>query len=438
MDNAEPAGRRGDLPPVLLADATWYGTLAAVRDLGAHGVPVVLASDKGFAPAQWSRFTRRLVRCPPTKEPDRFFQWLLDFGERWPGHVYYPTSDSTAWLAAVYRDSLAKRFTLFSPPASALSALLDKAQMTAAAQSAGLDVPDTWYPRTEAELEQLANELPFPLVVKPRSQVFNLGGLKGDRIGDRAELLASWRRHASRRPASSTHGLPETAVPILQRFYPTSERIYTVDGFIDPSGELFATLGCTKLLQLPRGSGSGLVFEESEVGAEIEARLQRFFRSIGFWGIFDAEFLECGDRLLLIDVNPRIYNHMDFEIKRGLPLAWLAYLGALDDRDRLKAAVREARAALPSPGRAYVHRLPTRILLLFQRLSGGMSARETREWRRWLASHAGAANDPTRWPDDPGPEVGDVFYHLLQLLQHPRNFFTSYWRRLGGRPSRTG
>jgi len=31
--------------PALLADATWYGTLAAARDLGAHGVPVTLASD---------------------------------------------------------------------------------------------------------------------------------------------------------------------------------------------------------------------------------------------------------------------------------------------------------------------------------------------------------------------------------------------------------
>jgi predicted ATP-grasp superfamily ATP-dependent carboligase len=419
---------RSDRPPVLLADASWYGTLAAVRDLGAHGAPVVLASDKTSAPARWSRFATRTVRCPSSKEPDRFLEWLLAFGEREPGHVYYPTSDSTAWLAAVHRDSLARHFKLFSPPASALSALLDKARLTAEARRAGLDVPDTWYPENEAELERLAGELPFPLVVKPRSQVFKASALKGDFIRRREDLLPSWRRFTSTGATISPHGVTETDLPLLQRFYRTSERIYTVDGFLDRTGELFATLGCTKLLQLPRSSGSGLVFEESSVHAGIDARLQQLLRSIGFFGVFDAEFLECGDRLLLIDINPRIYNHMDFEIKRGLPLAWLAYLGALDAQDMLDAAVKQAREVQGDSGRAYVHRLPTQILLFFQRLSGGMSAAEVREWRRWLAAHGGPENDPTQWPSDRGPAVGDAFYHLVQFVTHPRNFLRIYWR----------
>lgn len=421
------AGARGDLPPILLADATWYGTLAAVRDLGAHGVPIVLASDKTVAPARWSRFTKRTVRCPSTKDPNRFLEWLLAFGEAEPGHVYYPTSDSSAWLASVNRELLAHRFKLFSPSASALSPLLDKAQLTAEAQRAGLDVPDTWYPKDEGEVERIAGELTYPLVVKPRSQVFKVGGLKGDRIHRREDLVSMWRKHVSRRPGGSD-GLPEVDVPILQRCYPTSERIYTVDGFIDETGEIFATLGCTKLLQLPRNSGSGLVFEESPVRASVDEGLRRLLKRVGFYGVFDAEFLEEGDRLLLIDVNPRIYNHMDFEVKRGLPLAWLAYLGAVGARDALKAALETGSELRAGSGRAYVHRLPTRLLLLCQRLSGGMSNAELKEWKCWLDAHSTARADPTRWPRDPGPAVADVVYHLQQLCRHPRNFLRGYWR----------
>jgi len=418
-------GSPGRLPPALLADATWYGTLAAVRDLGSHGVPVVLATDNALAPARWSRFATRTVRCPSTKDSKGFLEWLLAFGERHPGHVYYPTSDSSAWLAATHRESLSRHFKLFSPAPSALSPLLDKAQLTAEAVGAGLDVPDTWYPKDEAELERLAGDLPYPLVVKPRSQVFRVGGLKGDRIQRREDLIPMWRKHTSDR---SSDGLPETDVPILQRCYPTSERIYTVDGFIDGSGELFATLGCTKLLQLPRSSGSGLVFEESPVHALVHSGLQRLLKKIGFYGVFDAEFLEQGNRYLLIDVNPRIYNHMDFEVKRGLPLAWLSYLGALGAEDAMRSALQDGKDLRAASGRTYAHRLPTRLLLLCQRLSGEMSRDELREWGRWLDSHESPGGDPTHWPRDPGPAVADGVYHLQQLCRHPRNFLRGFWR----------
>jgi hypothetical protein len=218
---------------------------------------------------------------------------------------------------------------------------------------------------------------------------------------------------------------------VLQRCTQASERIYTVDGFADRSGEVFTTLGCTKLLQWPRGSGSGVVFEETPVDAAASAGLRRLFGSVGYFGIFDAEFLEDGGRLLLIDVNPRLYNHMDFEVKRGLPLAWLAYLGALEERETLEAAVRAAPgpAAAPGRGRAYVHGLPTWLMLRFQRLSGAMSRAEVRAWRRWLAERDEPTRDPTTWPGDPGPVLGDALHLLRTGLRHPREFLRSLGRR---------
>ena len=79
------------------ADATWYGTLAAARDLGAHGVTVTLASDIWVAPERWSRHVARTISCPSSKDPARFLAWLPHFGAARPGHVLYPTSDEVAW-----------------------------------------------------------------------------------------------------------------------------------------------------------------------------------------------------------------------------------------------------------------------------------------------------------------------------------------------------
>src|SRR5438132_1400690 len=126
------------LPPALLSDATWYGTLAAARDLGSRGVPITLASDAFFAPARWSRFAKRTVSCPPTRDTDLYFEWLRAFGKRRPGHVLYPTSDDAAWLVASHRESLASDFRLFAPPIDGLARLLDKVRLAQEARAVGV------------------------------------------------------------------------------------------------------------------------------------------------------------------------------------------------------------------------------------------------------------------------------------------------------------
>jgi D-aspartate ligase len=248
---------RSDMPPVLLLDATWWGTLAAARDLGSRGVPVTLASDARIAPARWSRHVTRVVRAPGNSEPSRVLEWLLDFGRRSPGHVLYPTSDEIAWLAAANRDTLGRYYHLYSPVLEALVCLFDKRCLGSAARSAGLCAPDAWCPTSEEDVARVAEEARFPVYVKPRMQVFASMHGKGQQVGRAADLLDTWRSwHAKVRfPREIRERIPEVELPIVQSSYAGTDRIYTVDGFIDERGELFCSLACVKVLQRPRGSG---------------------------------------------------------------------------------------------------------------------------------------------------------------------------------------
>jgi D-aspartate ligase len=415
--------------PVLLCDATWYGTLAAVRDLGSRGVPVTLASDALLAPARWSRFVRRVVRCPPSKDP-AFADWLAAFGRENPGHVLYPTSDELAWHVAAHRDELVRLFRLFSPPLAALVGVLDKAELSAHARRAGLEVPETRCPADEAELERLARALPFPVFLKPRAQVLSTGGRKGGRADGPAALLQAYRaaRTGARWAEEVRRAIPGVERPLVQACLPTSERIYTVDGFIDETGERYACLACTKLLQRPRGSGAGILFEHAPLDPELAEGLRRLCRSTGFHGVFDAEFVEHAGRRLLIDFNPRFYNHMQFEVDRGLPLPWLAYLAACGDRQGLAAEVELARAAPPGPP-AYVHARSARLLLTAQALARAMALEEGRRWRRWIDAQAGRFSDPLRRRGDGGPGLAAGAMELVRFVRHPR----SYLRELTAR-----
>jgi predicted ATP-grasp superfamily ATP-dependent carboligase len=416
-------------PQVLVADAKWFGTLAAVQNLGAHGVGVTLASDSLRAPARWSRYVGRTVSCPSSKNASEFLAWLLRFGSVNPGHVLYPTSDEVAWLVAAHFEALSRVFCLYTPRIETIVQLLDKARLMENARAAGLDVPKTRVPRSASEVEWCGRDVGFPLYLKPRSQVFGQGLGKGAYVENAATLLQAWMAQykQTKYEAEVLDRVPDMHLPVLQSCVSGRERIYTVDGFVDETGELYISLACVKILQLPRGSGAGIVFEHAKTDPEIDRGLRKLFQATGYYGVFDAEFIECEGRKLLIDVNPRFYNHMAFEIDRGLPLAWLAYLAAIGDRENLKSEIKKV-AATPVQPRAYVHRLPTALLLLAQRLGRGMSREEQIRWRRWISKQGRCVTDPARAAGDPGPALAEVVLQAFSFLQHPRSYLRGLWK----------
>ena len=414
-------------PKALLADATWYGTLAAVRDLHAHGVAVTIGSDSWLAPARWSRHVSRTVSCPGSKDAVAFLEWLLRFGAEQPGQFLYPTSDEVAWLVASHRDELSRYYRLYSPPIQSLVRLIDKARLVEDAKAAGLDVPETVVPRDAADAECCCRRLGFPLFVKPRAQVFRLGFGKGVRVNNPSEVVSAWCSQVDRTTyaAEVLKHVPDMHLLMLQSWVSSSERIYTVDGFVDETGNLSASLACVKLLQLPRGSGAGIIFEHAEIDPVIDEGLRRLFRNTGFYGVFDAEFLEVGDRKLLIDINPRYYNHMAFESERGLHLPWLTYLAGTGDRETLKMEIAKSKIASrrASMSRcAYVHPLRTNLLLRVQRLAGKMSAEDENHWRRRIEEYGDSVTNPVWTTDDRAPALAEMAAELYALVRHPRSY----------------
>ncbi|MGA9859310.1 MAG: hypothetical protein WBQ18_15705, partial [Solirubrobacteraceae bacterium] len=420
-DRRRPAN--ADARPALLLDASWYGTLAAARDLGRHGVPVIVGYDQRAAPTRFSRYATATVPCPPTADAEGLLAWLRGFGRRTPGCALYATSDDVAFLIAAHRESLSEHFHLYCPSLPSLLGVLDKGRLSALAEQAGLDAPRVWAPAGEPELTAMAGEIPMPVLIKPRAQMLARVWTKGIRVTRREDLLPAWRQA---RAAVDFHPhvlavAPEVDAPLIQALHDASERIYTVDGFAGADGEILGALACVKTLQLPRRSGPGICFEAAELDPVIREGLERICRATGFHGVFDAEFMLEGSRRLLIDFNPRFYNHMAFEIDRGLPLAWYAYLAATGQEERLRAVAAAARPQSPAESGVYSHRLLMRVMLAAQLRGRGMSRAERSRWRAWLHEHRHAITDPAAASGDIGPAIADLAHvfdkHVLRLLR---------------------
>jgi len=219
---------------------------------------------------------------------------------------------------------------------------------------------------------------------------------------------------------------PGVARPMLQAFLEgASEGIYNLAGFVGPDGQAVVAAS-RKVLQRPRLLGVGLIFEEAPVRQDLVAPLLALFARVGYRGVFEVEYLEAGERRLLIDANPRFYGEMAFEVARGVPLPLLSYLDAIGDRPALAAAIEAARQAVAAPtGRVYRHWIQLRIYLFLLRAVGRMSGEECARWERWLRERKGRTFDAVHDPGDRWPAVVDTVTALFHSVRHPR----STWRQ---------
>jgi predicted ATP-grasp superfamily ATP-dependent carboligase len=412
------------MAPILLADADYYGTLAATRSLGARSIPVYVASDRLLAASRWSRFATRALAAPPIADALHFLDWLCDLGVREPGIVLYPTSDDVAYLYALREAELSRTFKMYQPGVDAILRVLDKKSLYAAAREAGLPTPETWFPESDADVARIAREAPFPLLIKSRTQVLSRTHTKGVIVKEPGALVGSYREFV----ASSRYGkpllerFPDAVQAMIQTYLPTAaNRIHMLASFLDRTGSLFASRAAVKILQRPRTLGVGLCFEGAALNPDVVAGARRLAHNTGYFGVFSIEFIENDGRYLLIDFNPRFYNQLAFDVARGFAVPEIVYAAATGSQDEM-ARLLNVEPRTNGQDLVFCNTFGMDLMLLAQRISGHISAADRERWRRWREEHRELTVDPTAVPDDILPALVDAAAQLYGYARHPRAF----------------
>ena len=374
--------------PALLTMPGYSGTLAAVRQLGSTGVRVIVAGHRILDAARWSNHSSRFIYCPAVEETDRFVEWLIAYGERTPGHVLLPTSDKTAFLFSANLKLLGRYFQLYQPAVETMITILDKKRLAEACSQVGLSIVPSWFPSSEDELHALANKLPYPLLIKPRSQVRRLGRDKGVIVRHPDDLPFAYRAFAEReRYLGGLNELSDADRPMLQRFAEVAnEAVYSVAGFIDRTGEVIGARGAKKVLQRMPPVGIGVCFEAAPLDDILVEAIRRLCREVGYFGVFEIEFLRLNNGWAVIDFNPRFYHQMGLDIARGLALPIWAYLGACGQEALLRSDMSGAGVPDGSPT-AFCDGFTFRALLTAMMITGRLNKSEVARWKRWYKDH---------------------------------------------------
>jgi D-aspartate ligase len=126
---------------------------------------------------------------------------------------------------------------------------------------------------------------------------------------------------------------------------------------------------------------------------ELSHSVKRLCETIGYYGIFEVEFVWFDGQWNLIDFNPRMFNQMALDISRGLPLPLLLYLDAIGDREALDAALERAQIKAEHQKAVLFDGFTMRAILTAKTMTLRSTKNERLYWKSWRKRNSSHSMD---------------------------------------------
>lgn len=297
---------------VLILDGNENQAVACVRSLARAGHTVVVGADTNWSKAGWSRYCAETFKYPsPQQDAQAFVERVAEETARVPGTLVLPlTERATLPLSEARAQITSVGGRMVLPSHDALLRAFDKQQTTELAQQLGIAVPQTFLINDAAEARELAEKLPFPLVLKPRSseEINSTGQVLATGAplyaADAREFLAAYAQLKAR--SSSV---------LAQEFIEGAGGGYFA---LMHEGELRAEFAHRRLRDVrPTGSGSALRVS-IEPAPELRQAALSILRALKWHGVAMVEFRVRADGTpVFLEVNGRFWNSLALAVYAG-------------------------------------------------------------------------------------------------------------------------
>jgi predicted ATP-grasp superfamily ATP-dependent carboligase len=370
------------------------------------------------------------LTCPAFEESSAWAEWLLRKARIGPRRAIYATGDAVSFALARYRDELSADFELYQPGLDTVMSILDKGLLMQNARAVGIETPPTWFPQNGAEAAKIAKDAGETVLIKPRSQLAQRTKTKGtvvkSRRGGIQSIFDSYiKDHSTNSEFAKQY--PLTVTPLIQQYYPQAgQSVYSLSGFREKTGGGVIMRAARKILQHPRSVGIGLCFEPALVDPLLADRARRLCERIGYYGVFELEFILVDGKAMLIDFNGRFYHQIAFDIARGMELAALAYAAATRNQEEVTRLMAYGHSRNHSDVAGFTNRFVLTTMVRMQRILRTMSRKDAACWLNWSRGSHGKIIDAVKDPDDALPAFVDIAHYLLLSLRHPRAFVMQY------------
>jgi len=318
----------GTTGPVLVLNGNRQAGLAVVQSLGREGVPVTVGSHRRVPLARLSQYSEgTYVHPDPEAGASAFITDLLDFLHETTHDTVIPVADSTTTLLSKHKGAVeATGTTAAVADWETYEQTYDKGRTFDLAASLSVPIPETHAPDSLAAVDSIADQIPYPAVIKPRSKTVwdGAGQCHYTTIDDRHYVES-----ASELTSAYASVLAEN--PFLQ----ATERYPLVQEYVDGTttttvvladqGEVLAHFQEERLRTYPPSGGNSTLLR-ARSNARMAEYAATLIEALEWTGPAMVEFMQTADdEFSLIEVNGRYWGSVPFAIACGVDFPWLHY-----------------------------------------------------------------------------------------------------------------
>ena len=309
---------RGKRPPAIVMGGSVNG-LSFVRSLGRRGISTLLLDSEPLV-GTYSRLGKTILLPPPGKSPDEWMGLLEFLGSRLPGPgVIFATSDVHGVFVSEHAKVLERYFRFLVPTAEATAQIVDKKVQYTIANSLGIPIPQTYFPKDLEEVRSVSSDMTYPCIVKPYKAHEGRG-----KIGNKKVVVVEEKQSLVSVFESIGDGEPSFMVQEIIRG--EDDTLYGYLAFWDSNHQEHAWLTKRKLRQYPPHYGDGSLQEtiECQEVAQLSRRLLQAFNYQGFVGT-EFKFDARDGSYRLMEINPRTVSGNQLCISAGVDFPGIGY-----------------------------------------------------------------------------------------------------------------
>jgi predicted ATP-grasp superfamily ATP-dependent carboligase len=376
-----------------------YQGLGIARSLGRQKVPVCIIDDE-YSISRFSRYTTHFVSSPNLRDEKQAVDGILEIGRRlglkdW---VLFPTRDETVAAFSRYKRQLSEFFRVPTPDWETVKWVWDKRNTYHRANDLGIPIPQTWYPRSLADLDGIDGTPPFAVKPAIKEHFFYATKAKAWRANNAAELRERFQKASSQ---------VEDGEVMIQRLIPGGgEQQFAYCAFFK-EGRSIASMVVKRARQHPPEFGRASTYVQTIELPVLEELSERFLRAINYYGLVEMEYkLDLRDnRYCLLDINGRTWGYHSLGAAAGVDFPRLLF------EDQLGREVQSVRAR---PGVAWI-RFATDLPVGIPAVLRGQLKLSS-----YLKSVSGFDTEAVFSMDDPLPGLAETV--LIPYLIYKRGF----------------
>lgn len=310
--------RRLEGPPVIILGG-YENALSIARSLGSRGIRVFALARPGW-PIVSSRYAK-LIQLPEYKD---FWQACAQFltsheSDPLKGSVLLAASDEALTILIDHRPTLEERFRLDCSNPVAQRCMLDKIATYEAARAAGVPTPLFWNLRNPSDLTQIADQLVYPLLVKPKLSHLFWTQFKG------AKHITAYTLHDIKDALDVVARLG-VEMFLVEKIPGPDDLLCSYYTYLDEKCKPLFDFTKRIIRRHPKSMGEGTYHITDHV-AGLKDRSLRLFQHVGLQGLTNVEYKKDprDGEYKLIECNARFTGATSLVAKSGLDLAEFVY-----------------------------------------------------------------------------------------------------------------